>query len=182
MERLDSIHKPLREEKLLDTRALLLDVDGVLTKGEIIYQDSGEEIKVFSVRDGLGIRLLTEAGIEVAVVTGRSSASLRHRCANLNIRYIFDGVENKLDVLPEITDKLRVPSRLMACMGDDLPDVALLQSVGVSIAVADAHEVVRETAAMITLAKGGDGAVREVCDALLKAQGYWNDILRRFGP
>jgi len=166
--------------KLKRTKLLLLDVDGVLTDGSIIYNDNGTETKIFNVKDGLGIRLLMEAGIKVGIVTGRTSKALYHRCTNLGISLVFDGIHEKTSVLELILKKTGLLSEEIAFVGDDLIDLPLLRRVGLSIAVADAHETVIEHADMITSAKGGAGTVREICEAILKAQGLWNKILENF--
>ena len=166
--------------KLKDIKLLILDVDGVLTDGSIIYDNNGVETKVFSVKDGLGIRLLMEAGINLCIATGRSSNALNNRCKNLGIVHIFDGVSDKAAILDLILDRVGVSAHEVAFIGDDLPDLALMQMVGLSIAVADAHKTVLENADMVTSAKGGAGAVREACEAILKAQGLWENILESF--
>ncbi len=166
--------------KLKGIKLLILDVDGVLTDGGIIYNDANLETKVFNVKDGLGIRLLMQAGIQLCVATGRSSNALYHRCKNLGIVHIFDNVQNKVAILDLILNQTGVSAKETAFIGDDLPDLGLMQQVGLSIAVADAHETVRERADMVTDAKGGCGAVREVCEAILKAKGAWDHILKQF--
>jgi 3-deoxy-D-manno-octulosonate 8-phosphate phosphatase (KDO 8-P phosphatase) len=166
--------------KLKRIKLLLLDVDGVLTDGGIIYNDNGSETKVFNVKDGLGIRLLMKAGIHLGIVTGRRSNALYSRCKNLGIHLIYDGVRNKVDVLDELLDQTGVSAEEVAFIGDDLPDLALMKMIGLSIAVGDAHKVILDNADMVTSAKGGHGAVREACEAILKAKGLWEDILERF--
>ena len=172
--------KSADSEKLKHIKLLLLDVDGVMTDGGIIYDDRGAEIKKFHVKDGLGIRMLILAGIQVGIVTGRSSPALKYRCDNLGIDLVFDGVRKKAVVLEEIIRKFSVVSDEIAFMGDDLPDLPLMKRVGLSIAVADAHPLVASKAHMVTTAGGGNGAVREVCDAILKARGLWEKMLERF--
>jgi 3-deoxy-D-manno-octulosonate 8-phosphate phosphatase (KDO 8-P phosphatase) len=166
--------------KLKRIKLLLLDVDGVLTDGGIIYNDNGWETKVFNVKDGLGIRLLMEAGIHLGIITGRSSNALNSRCKNLGINLIYDGVRNKIDVLDDLLDQTGVSAEEVAFIGDDLPDLAMMKMVGLSIAVGDAHKSIIDTADMVTSARGVHGAVREVCEAILKAKGLWEDILERF--
>ena len=166
--------------KLKHTKLLLLDVDGVLADGSIMYNDNGAETKIFNVKDGLGIRLLMEAGIQVGIVTGRTSKALYHRCANLGISLIFDGVHDKTSVLELISKQTGLQAEEIAFVGDDLPDLPLLKRAGLSIAVADAHETVIENVDMVTSKKGGAGAVREICEAILKAQGFWNKIVENF--
>ncbi len=158
-------------------RLLLLDVDGVLTAGEIIYGDSGEQYKVFDVKDGLGIRLLREAGLQAGIVTGRSGEALHHRCRNLGIDLIFDGTRDKALVLPDIFEQTGLAAHQVAFMGDDLPDLSIMKRVGLAIAVADAHKIVRRAAHLITRKPGGRGAVREACELILKTQGRWDALI-----
>lgn len=164
-------------EKLKNIKLLLLDVDGVLTDGGIIYTDSGEQVKIFNSRDGLGIRLLQDAGVEVGIVTGRASRVLRHRCKNLGIELLFEGIADKASVLQEIGKKTQIEPVDMAFVGDDLVDLPIFARVGVAIAVGDAHAVVRQQADWVTEAGGGSGAVREVCDEILKSKGLWERIV-----
>ena len=166
--------------KLKHIKLLILDVDGVLTDGGIIYNDNGVETKIFNVKDGLGIRLLMQAGINLCIATGRRSNALYNRCKNLGIEHIFDGADDKAAILDLILDRTGVSAEQVAFIGDDLPDLALMKKVGLSIAVADAHKTVLKNADMVTSAKGGNGAVREACEAILRAQGLWENILERF--
>jgi 3-deoxy-D-manno-octulosonate 8-phosphate phosphatase (KDO 8-P phosphatase) len=167
-------------DRLKQIKVLLLDVDGVLTDGGIIYDDNGMETKVFNVRDGLGIRLLMKAGIQVGVVTGRSSKALNHRCKNLGIDHIFDGLDDKGVVLDVVFKRTGVPPEEIAFVGDDLPDLVLMKKVGLSIAVKNAHETVVKNADAVTKCEGGAGAVREICEAILKARGIWDSIIKGF--
>ena len=166
-------------DRLKNIKLLLLDVDGVLTDGGIIYTDSGEQVKIFNSRDGLGIRLLQDAGIQVGIVTGRASQVLRHRCENLGIDLLFEGIADKASVLQEIREETRIEPSEMAFIGDDLVDLPLFVRVGVSIAVSDGHAVVRQKADWVTEAGGGSGAVREVCDEILKSKGLFDRIVER---
>ena len=165
--------------KLKRIKLLLLDVDGVLTDGGIIYNNDCVETKIFNVKDGLGIRLLMEAGIKVCIVTGRSSNALYHRCKDLGIVHVFDGVSDKAATLDLVLKQISLLPGEIAFIGDDLPDIPLMKRVGLSIAVADAHEIVIENVDVVTTFKGGAGAVREVCEAILKAQGFWKKIVDR---
>ncbi|QTA86444.1 KdsC family phosphatase [Desulfonema magnum] len=166
--------------KMKQIKLLLLDVDGVLTDGSITYTDTGAEIKTFNVRDGAGIRLLMKAGITVGIVTGRRSEALLHRCKNLGIDLIFDGVVDKADVLDAVLEQTGTRSSEVAFMGDDLLDISMMRRVGLSIAVSDAHDTVLEGADMVTERKGGAGAVREASEAILKARGLWEKTVARF--
>ena len=170
------------ETHLKQIALLLLDVDGVLTTGQVIYDDAGRETKVFNVRDGLGIRLLMEAGITVGIVTGRKSMALVHRCSNLGIRLLKDGVKDKAAALEHIGQETGVPAEQTAFVGDDLPDLPIMRRVGVPIAVADAHDQVKQMAVWTTRAKGGCGAVREVSERILQAKGEWEPLIQRMFP
>jgi len=167
-------------ENLKDIQLLLLDVDGVLTDGSIIYSDAGSEIKEFNVKDGFGIKLVMAAGIKVGLVTGRSSEALDRRCRDLGIDFIYDGAQHKARLLDKIITDTGTGADDTAFIGDDLPDIPLMRRIGLPIAVADAHELVRDCADWVTSAPGGRGAVREVCDALLKARGEWEKMLERY--
>ena len=167
-------------EKLKSIQLLLLDVDGVLTDGAIIYSHDGRETKIFNVKDGLGLKLAMEAGIKVGIVTGRKSPALDHRCRDLGIRYSFEGIQDKAKILDRIAEQTGVAPEQTAYIGDDLPDLALMRRVGLSIAVADADKTVLRNADWTTSAAGGCGAVREVCEALLKARGEWEKLIDQF--
>lgn len=158
---------------------LLLDVDGVLTTGQVIYNDAGEETKVFNVHDGLGLRLLMEAGLTVGIVTGRRSKALAHRCKNLGISLLKDGVRDKGAALEKILKETGVTAAETAFVGDDLPDLPIMRRVGVPIAVGDAHDLVKEMAKWTTQAEGGCGAVREISERILKARGDWDSLIKR---
>jgi len=152
-------------------------VDGVLTDGKIIYNDAGSQIKEFNVRDGFGIKLVLAAGIKVAIVTGRKSNALQHRCRDLGIQYVYEGVRQKGRLLGQILEQTKVVADRAAFIGDDIPDLCLMKRIGLPIAVADAHELVKKHADWVTSTAGGRGAVREVCEALLKARGVWEKMV-----
>jgi 3-deoxy-D-manno-octulosonate 8-phosphate phosphatase (KDO 8-P phosphatase) len=167
-------------QRLQSIQLLLLDVDGVMTDGRIIYDAEGNEIKSFNVKDGLGIRLLIEAGIQVGIITGRGSNALRHRCKNLGIDLLYEHTLDKKKVLFEILEKTHFSVNQVAFMGDDLPDIPLLKEVAVGISVANAASEVIAAADMVTHNPGGDGAVREICEAILKAKNQWDPVVQRF--
>ena len=167
-------------EKLKDIRLLLLDVDGVLTDGSIIYNDRGSETKEFNAKDGFGLRMAMQAGVKVGLVTGRTSKALHTRCRDLGITIVYDGVQQKERLLDEIAAQTGVRAENTAFVGDDLPDLPIMRRVGLSVAVADAHERVRKHADWTTSAAGGRGAVREVCDALLRAHGKWDELMDQY--
>ncbi len=164
-------------DKLLKIKLVICDVDGVLTDGGIVYSDSGEESKCFNVKDGLGIRLVLKAGIRVGIITGRRSQALRHRCDNLGIDDLFEGFHDKTVALRQLLAQHNLQAEQVAFIGDDLLDLSIMKQVGVAVAVADAHPLVAQQADWVTCAKGGYGAVREFCEALLKAQDRWQQML-----
>ncbi len=165
------------KDRLSRIRLLLLDVDGVLTDGSLFYGEAGETVKMFHVRDGLGVKLLMGAGVKVGIVTGRRSQALDRRCAELGITLLRDGVKDKVAVLDAILLETGLCHEEIAFVGDDLPDLSLMGRVGVSVSVSDAAGPVRNAAHWVTVSGGGKGAVREVCEAILKARGDWDRIL-----
>lgn len=148
-------------------RLLVLDVDGVLTDGRLHYGPEGSEWKSFHVRDGLGIKLAMRAGIEVAVISGRGGGAVEKRITELGIRHVRLQREDKQVALAEILAELGFGLTDVACIGDDIPDLPIIERCALGIAVADAHPAVRATAAWVTTLPGGQGAVREVCDRLV---------------
>ena len=152
-----------------EVRLLVLDVDGVLTDGRLQFDAQGRECKVFHVRDGYGIRRLLDAGIEVALISGRKSVPVEKRAQELGIRHVYLGVENKLARLRLLAEKIGVSQNAIACVGDDVPDIECMRAAGLAIAVADAHADLDAVADWHTHHGGGQGAVREVCDLLLSS-------------
>jgi 3-deoxy-D-manno-octulosonate 8-phosphate phosphatase (KDO 8-P phosphatase) len=148
-------------------RLLVLDVDGVLTDGRLYFGPRGEALKVFDVRDGYGLTALQRAGVAVAVISGRRSSAVSARCRELKVAHVYQGVDDKLTAFERLRARLRLARAACACVGDDLPDVPLMNAVALSFAVADAHPAARRAAAVVTRHGGGRGAVREVCDLLL---------------
>lgn len=163
----------LVRRKAAKIRLLLLDVDGVLTDGRIIIDDRGIETKQFHVRDGHGIALLMRAGIEVGFITGRSSRALRHRAKDLAVRLVYQGVANKLGCYGEIRRQQNLTDDEIAYIGDDMIDLPVLAKVGLACSVADGWPELSSAVDYVTTARGGRGAVREVAELLLKAQGKW---------
>jgi 3-deoxy-D-manno-octulosonate 8-phosphate phosphatase (KDO 8-P phosphatase) len=148
-------------------RLLVLDVDGVLTDGRLYFGPRGEALKAFHVRDGVGLRQLQRAGLEIAVISGRRSPMVAARCRELGVRHVLQGVGDKLAALTRLCARLKLTPAACACVGDDLPDVPVMRAAALSFAVADAHRVARRAADVVTRLPGGRGAVREVCDHLL---------------
>jgi 3-deoxy-D-manno-octulosonate 8-phosphate phosphatase (KDO 8-P phosphatase) len=161
-------------------RLLVLDVDGVMTDGRIIMDYAGREIKNFDVKDGHGIKILMRYGIDVILVTGRKSTVVEHRARDLGIGEVHQGVTNKLEISDTILRNRSLNYEHIAFVGDDIVDIPLLRRVGFSVAVADAAEDVRKCADYVTIRKGGRGAVREVCEVILKAKGEWTDVAKRY--
>ena len=151
-------------------RLLVLDVDGVLTDGRLYFGPRGEMLKAFHVRDGFGIKQLSQSGVEVAVISGRNSQAVGRRCRELGIERVFQGADDKLVVFKRLCADLAISPSVCACIGDDSPDVPIMQEVGLAFAVADAHSDARNAAHYVTSLSGGKGAVREVCDRLVAAR------------
>ena len=158
---------------------LILDVDGVLTDGRLYFSARGEALKVFHVRDGHGIKLLMGVGVKVAAVSGRRSSALAARMRELEVRYVIQGCRDKVAAMQGLSRRLHIAPRNIACIVDDTPDLPLMASVGLAAAVADAHSVVLSAAHWIAKTDGGHGAVRELCDALLRARAA---RLMKIGP
>ncbi|MBN2124118.1 MAG: HAD hydrolase family protein [Deltaproteobacteria bacterium] len=161
------------EERAAKVTLLILDVDGVLTEGRIIINERGEEIKVFDAKDGHGLKMLIRAGIEVVIITGRRSGAVESRAKGLGIREVHQGIEDKASLGKRIIRDRGLERGQVCCIGDDLPDIPLFHLAGLSVAVADAVPEVKEAAVFVTENGGGKGAVREVCELILKAQKRW---------
>lgn len=168
------------KNRILPLKMILLDVDGVLTQGDVIYNDSSVETKVFNVKDGLGIRLLMDAGIKVGIITGRSSGALSARCENLGIDLVYDGVKDKVAVLEKIVKDLGMAYNEVAFVGDDLPDIGIMKRVGCAFSVNNACIETQDVALYVTDLDGGKGAVREISELVLKAKGLWEQVTRKF--
>nr|WP_318025918.1 HAD family hydrolase [Geoalkalibacter subterraneus] len=161
-------------------RLLLLDVDGVMTDGRIIYDNNGLESKTFNVKDGHGLKLLQRAGVRVGIITGRQSQVVRHRADELGIEIVHQGAKNKIVSYREVLSQLGLDDSEVAYIGDDLVDLPILRRVGFAVAVGDAVEEIRPFVHYVTRAEGGRGAVREVCDLILKNSNRWDDVTKRY--
>lgn len=157
-------------ERANDVRLLVLDVDGVLTDGRLYFSARGEEMKSFHVRDGAGIVQVLHAGLQVAVISGRQSQAVERRMSELGVTWIRQGVQDKLAALRELLDILGLGPQAVACIGDDVADLPLLEIARLAVAVADAHPSIKARAHLVTQAGGGEGAVRELCDLLLTSR------------
>jgi 3-deoxy-D-manno-octulosonate 8-phosphate phosphatase (KDO 8-P phosphatase) len=156
-------------EGLADLRLVAFDVDGVFTDGRIYFSDDGTETKAFHTQDGYGVRRLIESGIEVAVISGRKSGAVERRMQELGVAHVVLGCKDKVAALDQIAASLDIDVRNCAFVGDDMPDLDLLEHVGFSVAVANAMQAVQERCDYITRRPGGAGAVREVCDLVVAA-------------
>jgi 3-deoxy-D-manno-octulosonate 8-phosphate phosphatase (KDO 8-P phosphatase) len=167
-------------EKAKKIKLLILDVDGVLTDGRLFFDDQGKEYKCFHARDGHGIKLLRQSGVEVAVISGRKSNSVALRMKSLGIKHVYQGHENKIAAFNEILQILSIQPEQAVHVGDDLLDLPIMKRVGLSIAVNDANDAVKNYADWSTNTLGGLGAVREVCDFIMQAQGTYDEMVQGY--
>jgi 3-deoxy-D-manno-octulosonate 8-phosphate phosphatase (KDO 8-P phosphatase) len=156
------------------------DVDGVLTDGALYYTDQGTELKAFSSLDGLGLKLLHDAGVELALVSGRRSAAVAARARNLGLARVFQGVDDKLAVFEQLRSELGLEPRACGFMGDDLPDLPVLLRCGFAATVPAAPEALRSRVHYVSRAAGGHGAAREVCELILRAKGALDAAVARY--
>jgi len=161
-------------------KLLLLDVDGVMTDGRIIYLNDGGEAKAFDVKDGHGLKLIQRAGIQVGIITGRQSDIVARRAAELGIGLVYQGAKDKMQPFMEILEKLGLEPSEVAYVGDDLVDLPVMRLVGFSATVADASDDIKPYVDLVTSRPGGRGAVREVCDFLLKQSSLWTSVTSRY--
>jgi len=167
-------------KKAASIKLLLLDVDGVLTDGGIYYSDHGENLKRFNTLDGQGLKFLMDSGVKPIVISGRSSEALKTRLDDLGFTDVFLGVHNKLEVAEQLLKRLELDWSVVASMGDDWPDLPMLLKAGLSFAPPNAHQEIRKNVDYVTQCAAGAGAVREVCDIILKANGFYAIILNKY--
>ena len=168
------------QERAARIKLLLMDCDGVLTDGRIWILENGEDQKAFHTRDGLGIDLLHRAGLKSGIISGRTSSALERRAQSLGVSYLWQGRDDKRQAFADTLAQAQVANQEVAFIGDDLTDLPLMVQSGLAIAVADAVAEVRERAHYVTNANGGYGAVREVVEFILKAQGRWDDLIKSY--
>jgi 3-deoxy-D-manno-octulosonate 8-phosphate phosphatase (KDO 8-P phosphatase) len=168
------------KEKAKNLKLLILDVDGVLTDGRLFFDNEGNEYKCFHARDGHGIKLLRQTGVEVAVISGRQSQSVALRMKMLGVENVYQGYEDKRGALADVLEKCGVAPEQAAYIGDDLLDLPVMGAVGLAIAVNDANFAVKDRADWCTSLPGGLGAVREVCDLIMQAQGHFDSVLNHY--
>ena len=163
----DITHEQLQKAGMVNL--LICDVDGVLSDGKIYMGNQGEELKTFHTKDGFGIKALLHENIQVAVITGRQSKIVSDRMSSLGVTHIYQGQGDKLPAFNQLMQVLNLTAEQVAYIGDDVIDLPVMQQVGFSVAVADAHPLVKQSANYVTVTKGGEGAVRECCDLILQA-------------
>lgn len=159
-------------DRLQSIKLVIFDIDGVFSDGRIYLGNQGEELKAFNTRDGFGVKGLLNNRIEVAVITGRRSEIVERRMQALGVNHIYQGIEDKVSCYDELSRSLQLTDEQIACMGDDVPDVQMIQRAGVGVAVNDAHPWVQQQADYVTSLRGGFGAVRELTDLILLSQGH----------
>ena len=167
-------------EKAKKIKVLLLDVDGVLTDGRIIYDSGGRDMKFFDVHDGMGVHLLHKAGIPTILITAKGSRAIKPRAKDMQVDMVFENISPKSKVLERILKKYGVTKEEVCFAGDDLVDLCLMKRVGLPVAVCNAAVEIKRAARYITVKQGGRGAVREIAELLLKAQGKWEGLLAHY--
>ncbi|MES9897519.1 MAG: 3-deoxy-manno-octulosonate-8-phosphatase KdsC [Sedimenticola sp.] len=167
-------------ERAAQVRLVIFDVDGVLTDGSLYFGDDGQEYKAFNAKDGLGMKMLQKSGVEVAIITARTSRVVALRMENLGIKHFYQGRQQKLPAFEELRDKLGLRNEQIAYVGDDVVDLPVMTRVGLSITVQDAHKRAKQHAHWQTTLPGGHGAAREVCDLLMEAQGTIEGVMKQY--
>lgn len=167
-------------DKAKKIKLVILDVDGVLTDGTLYFHNVEEVVVGFNIQDGLGIQLLQKVGIQVAIITGRTSNAVLRRASQLNIQHVYTGCANKYAAYTELKEKLGIIDEVIAYAGDDWIDIPVMRHVGLKITVPNAVAEVKALADWQTPRAGGQGAVRDICDLLLKAQGQFDNLLQTY--
>ncbi len=167
-------------EKASRIKLVVFDVDGVLTDGSLYIDAEGRELKVFHSRDGHGMKMLQNSGVDIAVITARTSEAVAHRMDSLNIKHVYQGQQDKLTAFTVLLEKLALDAQHVAYVGDDVIDLPVMQRVGLAIAVQDAHYLVKKHAHWQTPSVGGRGAARDVCEMVMEAQGTLEAQLDRY--
>ncbi len=162
-------------------KLVILDVDGVMTDGRIIIHDDGSETRIFDIKDGLGTVALQMLGVEVAIITSKKSGAVARRAEELRIKRFHEGVRKKVPVYEQMLEEMGITDEEVCYVGDDLNDLGMMKRVGLPVAVADAVPEIKAVARYVTKAPGGRGAVREVAELILKAQGKWEALLAKIG-
>lgn len=167
-------------DKAKKIRLLIADVDGVLTSGVLFYGPEGSEVKDFNVHDGLGMKLLQKSGVQLAIITAKQSKAVALRMQDLNVEHVYQAQSDKLIAYQDLKQKLGLDDSEIAYIADDLPDLPLLCRVGLPVSVPNAPKIIHQHVAMITDAPGGKGAMRELCEFIMKAQGTYDSMMDSF--
>jgi 3-deoxy-D-manno-octulosonate 8-phosphate phosphatase (KDO 8-P phosphatase) len=165
------------QDKARSVRLMAFDIDGVMTDGRLYFSPDGDEMKTFFSRDGLGLKMLARSGVKLAIITGRDSPIVARRAENLGIDLVFQGIEDKRGAMARLLESERLDFSQAGYMGDDVVDLGVMVACGFSATVPDCHGTVRQVADYVARAPAGAGAVREVCELLLQAQGNWDQAL-----
>jgi 3-deoxy-D-manno-octulosonate 8-phosphate phosphatase (KDO 8-P phosphatase) len=168
------------DNKARAVRLMAFDIDGVMTDGRLYFSPRGDEMKAFFTRDGLGLKMLARSGVKLAIITGRASPMVTQRAEDLGIELVLQNVEDKRAALTSLLAAQGLEFHQAGYMGDDVVDLDVMTACGFSATVPDCHDAVREIAAYVTCAPAGAGAVREVCELLLRAQGHWDAVLATY--
>ena len=161
-------------------KLVIFDVDGVLTDGSLYLSDEGHEFKAFNSLDGHGMKMLKRTGIELAIITGRTSKLVPHRAKNLGIEHLYQGVENKIEAYQHLIETLQLAPESVAYMGDDVVDLPVMRRCGLALCVPDAPQLVKQHAHYVTKLSGGHGAVREICELMMQAQGTYDAQMAQY--
>ena len=178
-----SWYQPISEEiqtRCQKIKLLICDIDGVFSDGSIYLGNQNEELKTFNTKDGFGVKALMNTGVEIAVITGRTSTIVKNRMRSLGVKYLYQGMENKISGYQQLLSDLNLKPEQVAYIGDDFPDLPVMQQVGLAVSVNDGHPYVKQSAHLVTTLKGGKGAVRELTDLLIcvqKGENYLTDNL-----
>ncbi|WP_417784331.1 KdsC family phosphatase [Terasakiella pusilla] len=155
------------KEQLKTVKLLSLDVDGILTDGGLYYTETGDELRKFNVKDGMGMKNARAAGVELCIISASTTNAIQERGKRLGLTHVYTGAKNKIEILQKICDELKISLENVAHMGDDLNDISIMEKIGTPITVGDAMEEVKRNTVYITQKNGGQGAVREICDLLI---------------
>jgi 3-deoxy-D-manno-octulosonate 8-phosphate phosphatase (KDO 8-P phosphatase) len=166
--------------KAANIKLVIFDVDGVLTDGSLFYGDDGQEYKAFNSRDGHGMKMLQETGVQIGIITGRTSEVVLHRMKNLQVQHIYQGRLEKLPAFEELIGKLGIAPEHVAYVGDDVVDLPIMIRVGLAITVPGAHDLAKQHAHWITAKSAGAGAARDVCEMIMKAQGTYDAMIAKY--
>ncbi len=166
-------------EKAKRIKLLILDVDGVLTDGKIYYGNYGDELKAFDVRDGMGLALMSRAGIETAIITAKKAKIIRLRAKDMGVKRVYEN-HSKLKIYTKLLRKFRLQKEEVCFIGDDLLDIPVLKDVGLPATVPQAAKEVKAASSYVTQAGAGSGAVRELCEFILKSQGKWDEVIKKY--